>query len=119
MKAMVMRSFRSLLLVAIALAGLPACVTPSSEAAGIRDITFFVASDTHFGVPGIEEGNRRLIDELNKQLDVKQKVMDSEGKFSGLIPVDVPVDTTTVNITDQIDAYFSHGPADAAAVADR
>ena len=45
--------------------------------------------------------------------------MDSEGKFSGLIPVDVPVDTTTVNITDQIDAYFSHGPADAAAVADR
>jgi hypothetical protein len=30
-----------------------------------REITFFVASDTHFGVPGIEEGNRRLIEELN------------------------------------------------------
>ena len=56
------------LLAAIALACLPACATPSSEAAPIaaaRAITFFVASDTHFGVPGIEERNRRLIDELN------------------------------------------------------
>jgi cytolysin (calcineurin-like family phosphatase) len=43
-------------------------VAPSSGAAPgsrPRAITFFVASDTHFGVPGIEERNRRLIDELN------------------------------------------------------
>lgn len=60
---------------------------------------------------------RRLIDDLNKQLDVKQKVMDSEGKFTGLIPVETAVDTTPNNITDQIDAYFSTAPADAATVA--
>lgn len=30
-----------------------------------RAITFFVASDSHFGVPGIEESNRRLVQELN------------------------------------------------------
>ena len=52
---------------AFALPCLSAC-TPSSEAAPAttaRTITFFVASDTHFGVPGIEEKNRRLIEELN------------------------------------------------------
>lgn len=58
---------RALLAAAVAVACLPACSTPSSEAApaAARAITFFVASDTHFGVPGIEEGNRRLIEELN------------------------------------------------------
>jgi 3',5'-cyclic AMP phosphodiesterase CpdA len=52
----------------LAVASLSASRTPSSEAAppkADRSITFFVASDTHFGVPGIEERNRRLIDELN------------------------------------------------------
>jgi cytolysin (calcineurin-like family phosphatase) len=61
-------SLGRLVAVAFALACLPACVTPSSEAgspSSAREITFFVASDTHFGVPGIEERNRRLIDELN------------------------------------------------------
>lgn len=53
-------------LVAVSLLLLPAGPAPSSEAAPReRDITFFVASDTHFGVPGIEERNRRLIEELN------------------------------------------------------
>jgi cytolysin (calcineurin-like family phosphatase) len=55
-------------LAGVVLGHLPACVTPSSEAAAppaARTITFFVASDTHFGVPGIEERNRRLIEELN------------------------------------------------------
>jgi len=68
MNVMLLHSVRSLLAVAVALAGLPACVTPSSEAAApaaAREVTFFVASDTHFGVPGIEERNRRLIEELN------------------------------------------------------
>jgi 3',5'-cyclic AMP phosphodiesterase CpdA len=55
-------------LVAISLVLLAGDRAPSSAAAPKpreRDITFFVASDTHFGVPGIEERNRRLIDELN------------------------------------------------------
>jgi 3',5'-cyclic AMP phosphodiesterase CpdA len=60
---------RRALVAAIAVACLPACRTPSSEAAQMtaaKTVTFFVASDTHFGVPGIEEGNRRLIEELNR-----------------------------------------------------
>src|SRR5262245_57437190 len=68
MSSMPMHSSRSLLVAAVALACLPACQTATIEAAApapARTITFFVASDTHFGVPGIEEGNRRLIDELN------------------------------------------------------
>lgn len=60
---------------------------------------------------------RRLIDELNKQLDVKQKVMDSEGKFSGLIPVESTATAVPSNITEQIDAYFTDGALDAASVA--
>lgn len=63
---------------------------------------------------------RRLIDELNKQLDIKQKVLDAEGKFTGLIPVEAAaIDTTPANLTEQIDAYFNPGPVDAAAVAGR
>jgi cytolysin (calcineurin-like family phosphatase) len=52
----------------LAVTSLSASRSPSTEAAlpkADRSITFFVASDTHFGVPGIEERNRRLIDELN------------------------------------------------------
>lgn len=53
---------------AVSLAALPVGLAGTSEAAAprpAREVTFFVASDTHFGVPGIEERNRRLIDELN------------------------------------------------------
>jgi peptidoglycan hydrolase CwlO-like protein len=49
---------------------------------------------------------KTLIRELNKQLDVKTKMMDAEGKFAGLIPVEsatVPVDE---NIAREIDDYF-------------
>ena len=62
-----MHSLRSLPVLAVVLACLPACPTRASEAASASagEITFFVASDTHFGVPGIEERNRRLIEELN------------------------------------------------------
>jgi chromosome segregation ATPase len=50
---------------------------------------------------------RALIAELNKQLDVREKILDAEGTFTGLIPVEatesplVPED-----IDQQIDAYF-------------
>ena len=49
---------------------------------------------------------KTLIRELNKQLDVRTKMMDAQGKFTGLIPVEsaeVPVD---VNIAKEIDDYF-------------
>lgn len=65
---------------------------------------------------------KKLISELNKQLDVTQRVLDTEGKFVGLIPVEaanqVPEDLST-----QIDEYFGRGvqPAEATdkSVADR
>jgi DNA repair exonuclease SbcCD ATPase subunit len=60
---------------------------------------------------------RALIEELNKQLDVKQRMLDAEGKFTGLIPVDAPANLAVEDICEQIDAYLSHGPADAAQVA--
>jgi len=58
---------------------------------------------------------RTLIAELNKQLDVKQKMLDAEGKFTGLIPVEAPaVEPTTETICEQIDAYLNSVPTDAA-----
>lgn len=63
---------------------------------------------------------RRLIDDLNKQLDVKEKVLDAEGKFAGLIPVEAPAaETAPSNITEQIDAYFAPEAVDAALAAGR
>jgi chromosome segregation ATPase len=58
---------------------------------------------------------RTLIAELNKQLDIKEKILDAEGKFSGLIPVKT---TSTPAVPDdigqQIDTYFhADQPADA------
>ncbi|MEI8019461.1 MAG: hypothetical protein WCH39_14750 [Schlesneria sp.] len=49
---------------------------------------------------------RKLISELNKQLDVKQKMLDVEGKFVGLIPVESTAPVVTADIDKQIDAYF-------------
>jgi hypothetical protein len=48
---------------------------------------------------------KTLIRELNKQLDVRQKVLDTEGKFIGLIPVDAGPEVPS-NIGQQIDEYF-------------
>lgn len=48
---------------------------------------------------------KKLIGDLNKQLDVAQRVLDSEGKFSGLIPVEAaPV--VPEDLSAQIDEYF-------------
>jgi hypothetical protein len=51
---------------------------------------------------------KKLIGELNKQLDVRQRMLDAEGKFTGLIPVEsacsVPED-----LSNQIDEYFGRG----------
>lgn len=58
---------------------------------------------------------RTLIAELNKQLDIKEKVLDAEGKFTGLIPVETTQTPAAPNdIGLQIDAYFhADDPADA------
>lgn len=50
---------------------------------------------------------RKLIEQLNKQLDVKQKMLDVEGKFVGLIPVETITPPVAVDLDKQIDAYFS------------
>ena len=51
---------------------------------------------------------KKLIGDLNKQLDVAQKMLDADGKFTGLIPVEtssqVPED-----LSNQIDEYFGRG----------
>lgn len=58
---------------------------------------------------------RTLITELNKQLDIKEKILDAEGKFTGLIPVETTESPAAPDdIGQQIDAYFSaEEPADA------
>ena len=50
---------------------------------------------------------RKLITELNKQLDVKQKMLDVEGKFVGLIPLETVMPAVPADLDKQIDAYFS------------
>jgi len=53
---------------------------------------------------------RKLIRDLNKQLDVKEKMLDTEGRFIGLIPVDAPAAQPSVeNVTEEINAYFNGG----------
>lgn len=61
---------------------------------------------------------RKLIEDLNKQLDVKQRVLDAEVKFTGLIPVEKATPAVPVDLNQQIDAYFSQ-PTEPAEVAER
>ncbi len=50
---------------------------------------------------------KRLIAEVNKQLDVQEKVLDASGKFgTGLIPVDTKPVVEMGNVTAEIDEYF-------------
>jgi len=49
---------------------------------------------------------KKLIRDLNRQLDVKDKLLASEGKFSGLIPVEAAVETAIENVSERIDEYF-------------
>lgn len=54
---------------------------------------------------------KKLIRELNKQLDVKEKMLDAEGRFTGLIPVEPSASQTPVeNVTEEINAYFNEKP---------
>ena len=51
---------------------------------------------------------RKLITDLNKQLDVKQKMLDTEAKFADLIPVESMTAEVPKNLNQQIDAYFGN-----------
>ena len=57
---------------------------------------------------------KALIADLNRQLDVSQRVMDAEGKFADLIPVEEK-SVSTEDLSAQIDEYFQKqgAPADA------
>lgn len=58
---------------------------------------------------------KKLIREINKQLDVREKMLDAEGKFPGLIPVDTEPEIPVENITEEIDEYFNGNEAGDAA----
>lgn len=49
---------------------------------------------------------KKLIRELNKQLDVREKVMATDGKLTDLIPAD-PKSTAPKDLDAQIEAHFS------------
>lgn len=58
---------------------------------------------------------RQLIEQLNKQLDIQQRVMDAEGEFTGLIPVETEAAVTApADIEAQVDAYFAPASAESA-----
>lgn len=52
---------------------------------------------------------KKLIGELNKQLDVAQRVLDSEGKFTGLIALET-INPVPEDLSSQIDEYFGKSP---------
>lgn len=51
---------------------------------------------------------KQLIGDLNKQLDVHQRMLDVEGKFAGTIEVEAG-DVIPEDLDHQIDAYFQSG----------
>jgi len=54
---------------------------------------------------------KMLLAELNKDLDVREKMLDAEGKFHGLIPVETTDEVEVPeNIENEIDTYFQEDP---------
>lgn len=51
----------------------------------------------------------KLIDDLNKELDVKERMLDAEVKFADLIPVESVRPEESADIFQQLDAHF--GPS--------
>ena len=52
---------------------------------------------------------KKLIRSLNKQLDVRENMLDSEGKFTGLIPVVSNEVSVPENVEAEVGAYFNDG----------
>jgi predicted nucleic acid-binding Zn-ribbon protein len=70
-----------------------------------------IRAEQSVSAPEIDESAlsdvKRLIAEVNKQLDVQEKLLDASGKFgSGLIPVDTKPSVEMGNVTAEIDDYF-------------
>lgn len=61
---------------------------------------------------------KTLIRELNKQLDVKEKLMDADGEFAGLIPVETDEVDSSENVIEEIDSYFDEGKTDDVSLAE-
>jgi chromosome segregation ATPase len=61
---------------------------------------------------------KKLIGDLNKQLDVAQKMLDADGKFTGLIPVDTSAQVPE-DLPSQIDEYFGKGSKPAETATDK
>jgi peptidoglycan hydrolase CwlO-like protein len=61
--------------------------------------------------PAIDESAlaevKRLIAEVNKQLDVQEKLLDADGRFVGLIPVESKPTIDVGDLTAEIDQYFN------------
>jgi peptidoglycan hydrolase CwlO-like protein len=71
-----------------------------------------IRAEQSVSAPEIDESAlsnvKRLINEVNKQLDVQEKLLDSSGKFgTGLIPVETKPTVELSNVTAEIDAYFT------------
>jgi chromosome segregation ATPase len=64
--------------------------------------------------PDLDESSlsnaKQLIAEVNKQLDVQEKLLDAQGKFVGVIPVDTKPTVDLGNVTAEIDEYFNSNP---------
>lgn len=53
---------------------------------------------------------KALIRKLDKELDVRDKMLAADGKLAGLIPVETkPVEIETEDVTREIDSYFNKG----------
>ncbi|MCA9038702.1 MAG: hypothetical protein KDA65_00005, partial [Planctomycetaceae bacterium] len=55
---------------------------------------------------------RKMIDELNKQLDIQERILDEEGEFVGLIPVEEELENRQhPDLLSEIDSYFNDTPS--------
>ena len=61
---------------------------------------------------------KKLIAELNKQLDVRERQASLEGQVNGLIPVEDTTESTEASITSRIDDYFGATTADSGSAID-
>ncbi len=57
---------------------------------------------------------KSLVAEINKELDVRERVLDAEGNFTGLIPVETRSDAPK-DIAEQVEKYFGKDRTPAAA----
>ncbi|MEW4527597.1 MAG: hypothetical protein ACF8PG_09910 [Maioricimonas sp. JB045] len=60
---------------------------------------------------------KSLVAELNKQLDVREKMLDADGKFTGLIPVEAEQTDVPVDIAEQVERYFGENDKDESQIA--